>query len=137
MSVAYRLLLVEDEEADVAHFHRLSRKYNLNAEIVVARDASLALKILRRHAHDTLRHVIVTDLNLPGLSGHELIEEIRSDAMLASNVVFVISTSDRREDIQRAYCQQVAGYIVKDTLGERLEAGVSMLSQYFQAVALW
>lgn len=137
MSVAHSLLLVEDEEADIAHFRRLSRKHKLNAEIVVARDASVALEILRRHAHDPLRHVVVTDLNLPGLSGHELIEEIRGDALLASNVVFVISTSDRREDIQRAYCQQVAGYIVKDTQGERLEAGVSMLSQYFQAVALW
>lgn len=136
MSIAHRLLLVEDEEADIAHFHRLSRKYDLQAEITVTRDATAALEILRLHAHVTPRHVVVTDLNLPGLTGHEFIEEIRADAMLSSHVVFVISTSDRPEDIEWAYSRQVAGYIVKDTLGDQLEAGMCMLSQYFQAAAL-
>jgi CheY-like chemotaxis protein len=131
-----RILLVEDEEADVVHFQRLCKKHNLSAELVVARDGDSALERLRRDGLSGGRWLIVTDINMPGLTGHELIEEIRNDEDLSSNVVFVISSSDLPDDIEQAYARHVAGYIVKDPQGEQLNAGVAMLNQYVQAVTL-
>jgi CheY-like chemotaxis protein len=131
-----RILLVEDEEADIVHFQRLCKKHNLSAELVVARDGDAALQRLRRDGLSGGRWLIVTDINMPGLTGHELIEEIRNDDDLSSNVVFVISSSDLPDDIEQAYAQHVAGYIVKDPQGEQLNAGVAMLNHYVQAVTL-
>lgn len=118
------------------HFQRTCRKYRLDAEIVVARSGDAALQILRQNNRANSRPLIVTDLNLPGLTGHELISEIRADHDLSDSVIFVLSTSDLPDDIERAYGNHVAGYIVKDQTGEKLEAGIAMLARYVEAVAL-
>ena len=131
-----RILLVEDEEADVVHFQRICRKQGLQAQIVVARNADAALETLRKSADEPERYIVVTDLNMPGLTGHELIQEIRGDARLSDNVIFVLSTSDLSDDIKQAYSQHVAGYIIKDPRGERLEASIRMLAHYLDAVTL-
>ncbi len=137
MSKPNRLLLVEDEEADVVYFQRLCRKHGVDAAITVVRDGDAALEVLKHPSVDDAgRFVVVTDLNMPGLTGHELIDEIRGDTSLTANVIFVISTSDLPDDIEKAYARHVAGYIIKDTRGERLDAGVKMLSQYLKSVAL-
>ena len=135
MQKPIRILLVEDEEADVVHFQRVSRKLGLDAEIVVARSGDAALALLRA-SNDNRRCIVVTDLNMPGLTGHEFIEEMRRDPRLASHVVFVLSSSHLQDDIDQAYSRHVAGYIVKDPQGQRIEAGVSMLEHYARAVAL-
>lgn len=130
-----RILLVEDEEADIVHFQRVSCKLGLDAEIVAARNGDAALAALRADA-DNRRCVVVTDLNMPGPTGHELIEELRNDPRLATHAVFVLSSSSLEDDIDQAYRRHVAGYIVKDPMGERIEAGISMLERYARAVAL-
>lgn len=132
-----RILLVEDEEADILHFKRLCKRRGILAEVIVATSGDDALSKLRKEPSSTeTPYVIVTDINMPGLSGHELIEEVRKDRRLETSVIFVLSTSDLADDITRAYRQHVAGYIVKDETGARLEAGVAMLEHYLQAVTL-
>jgi CheY-like chemotaxis protein len=132
-----RILLVEDEDADIVHFQRLCSKHGVEADIIVARDADQALeKLHATPAEQKRRVIVVTDLNMPGFTGHELIDQIRSHKDTRSTVVFVLSTSDLPEDIKLAYKRHVAGYIVKDTRGERMEAGVMMLRHYLQAVML-
>lgn len=136
MTKAPAILLVEDEEADVFHFKRLARIKGLAAEIIVARDGETALSIMRSDAVRNTPYIVLTDLNMPGLTGHELIEEIRADRSLSGRIVFVLSTSDLREDVERAYRNHIAGYIVKDAHGERIEAAITMLDQYLRAIAL-
>lgn len=132
-----RILLVEDDESDILHFQRLCKKRGIVAEVTIATSGDDALSILRGQGSlEASRYVIVTDLNMPGLNGHELIEEVRGDAQLETSVIFVLSTSDLPDDIERAYRQHVAGYIVKDEAGTRLEAGVAMLESYLHAVTL-
>lgn len=131
-----QILLVEDEEADVVQFQRLCARQGLSHEVVVARNGDDALDHLRSARSAGRSYLIVTDLNMPGITGHEFIEEVRNDARLARNVIFVVSTSDLPDDIERAYDRHVAGYIVKDQGGERLEAGIAMLRRYLEAVTL-
>ena len=131
-----RILLVEDEEADILHFQRLCKRKGIDADVQVATSGDAALDVLRNGLSDDTRYLIVTDLNMPGLTGHELIEEVRRDCRLSTSVIFVVSTSDLADDIAKAYRQHVAGYIVKDETGERLEAGIAMLQHYIKAVTL-
>jgi CheY-like chemotaxis protein len=130
------VVLVEDEEPDVVRFQRLASRCALQTDLVVAWDAAEALDVLRGLAEAGRRAVVVTDINLPGLSGHDLIDEVRRDPRLQAMVVFVLSSSNLQSDIERAYARHVAGYIVKDGAADALEEGVRMLAHYCRAISL-
>lgn len=140
------IIFVEDEEMDVRHFKRMMKKHAFEAPIETFRDADSAWNYIasRSGARDGARIgvpngegvVLVTDINMPGTTGHELIEMLRDDPYTAGMVIFVYSTSDLPGDIQRAYKNGVAGYIVKDSTGRALSEGVQMLRHYCNAVTL-
>ncbi len=70
MSLEGRILVVDDDTAQremLAGFLR-----DLGGEVLEARDGTLALEETRRHNPD----VVITDLRMPGMDGHRLLEEI-------------------------------------------------------------
>lgn len=105
------------------------------AVLVVARDGEEALEILSTEVL-ALPYVIITDLNMPGMSGHELIERIRGTDKLSNSVIFVLSSSRLEEDIERSYRYNVAGYISKDMSTDELAASIRMLVSFCQSVHL-
>lgn len=130
------ILVVEDDDVDILLFRRMARRYDLKAQLDIVKNAEQALSYLhdKRARNNAPPIVLVTDLNMPGMSGHDLIESIRSTPHLENMVIFVVSTSDLDSDISRAYNKRVAGYIIKDTRGERTASFVQMLRGYCNAV---
>ena len=80
--------------------------------------------------------IVTLDLSMPRMGGLEFLEQIRKDPVLKKTVVFVVTTSDSPDDIESAYGQNVAGYIVKDNPTETLRNALSMLKEYSQLVVL-
>ena len=121
-------LLVEDDELDVESFRRALHKHDVDAEIQVAGDGSEALTVLRDtlHSGDVSETLIVLDLNMPGMNGHEFLEELREDVELRHAIVFVLTSSDHDRDIRKAYDQNVAGYFVKS----EVDSFIAMISSY-------
>lgn len=101
--------------------------------LTVARDGAEALDILRDENRMAKPFVILTDLNMSGMSGHELIEEIRSDEMLQDSVIFVLSSSRLAGDIRQAYQFNVAGYLTKQSPGDALKRNVQLVFDYCAA----
>lgn len=130
------ILLVEDDETDILQFLRLSKKHSIERLVHIVEDGDAALDYLRKqdNKNGVSPVVVVTDLNMPGMTGHELIEDIRGDAKIANTAILVLSTSDLESDIARAYANHVAGYIVKDTGGEAFASCVQLLRHYCDIV---
>lgn len=85
--------------------------HNLGYEdIVEAGDGKEAL--IKLSADDTINFVI-TDWNMPVLSGLELIKAIRSDDRTASMPVLMVTTRGVKEDIIEALKARVNNYVVK------------------------
>jgi hypothetical protein len=107
--------------------------------VLTARDGQEALELIEA---ETARPgpkrpiVIVTDINMPGLSGHDLIDHLRRDPRHANSVIFVLTSSDLPSDLERAYKNQVAGYMIKDTTGATIKRSISMLAQYCDVVSI-
>ena len=95
-----------------------------------ADDGSTALPMLQNGDFD----FVVTDWNMPGMQGIELLKEVRADEKLASLPVLMVTAEQKREQIVEAAQAGVNGYIVKpftavtlkeklDKIFERIEGG--------------
>ncbi|MEZ5931553.1 MAG: response regulator [Alphaproteobacteria bacterium] len=133
------LLLVEDNEMDVEIFRRAMRKTGLAHPITVAHDGLEALSILRgENGTQPLRRpsVVLLDLNMPRMNGHEFLETIRADPKLTDLVVFILTTSDAPRDKEQAYQRHVAGYMQKSMSGPSVKEAIQMIQQFAHVVDL-
>ena len=79
-------------------------------------------------------YLILLDLNMPRMNGVEFLQALRQDEDLKQSIVFVITTSNRDEDVVAAYNEQIAGYILKSRVGEDFVNLITMLDMYWRIV---
>ncbi len=113
-----RILLVEDNPDDVLIAERSLKKGNMaeKSDLSVVNDGQAALDFLhRRGEYDEAPRpdLILLDLNLPKIDGHEVLEEIKQDEGLRRIPVIVLTISEREEDMVKAYNSGASGYITK------------------------
>lgn len=96
--------------------------------IVEADDGKTALPILENGGIDFL----VTDWNMPGMPGIDLLKAVRSDPNLSALPVLMVTAEAKREQIMEAAQAGVNGYVVKpftaDTLREKVDKVFERLS---------
>jgi len=133
------ILLVEDDEIDAEFFLRYLRLQGSALEVTVARDALAALRMLRG-GPDQLPwegpYIILLDLHLPGMSGFEFLQELRSDPRLKASPVFVLSGSASEHDRQQAYKYGVAGIMQKTVFTDYCAPLIHFLETYRDLVEL-
>lgn len=129
------LLLVEDNEVDVEAVRRGLASHRIANPVVVASDGVEALEMLRGGEVERPFFVLL-DLNLPRMDGHEFLQRLRADDALHDAVVMVLTTSRDEYDVQAAYEQHVAGYIVKRDVGAGFVRLVELLDHYWKVVEL-
>lgn len=106
-----RILLVEDLNADAILLREALLDAGMGGDLVVARTGQEALDML--HGAQALPQLVLLDLNLPGVSGREVLDDIRSHPRLESLPVVVISTSNRPADVAFAYSHRANAYVRK------------------------
>lgn len=90
---------------------------------VEADDGNTALPILKKGGIDFL----VTDWNMPGMTGIELLKNVRSDAELVSLPVLMVTAEAKREQIIEAAQAGVNGYIVKPFTAATLQEKINKI----------
>ena len=75
--------------------------------------------------------LILLDLNLPRLSGLEVLNAIKTSDTLRSIPVVILSTSDAEQDIASAYAHYANDYIVKPVDFDEFSTAITMLSSYW------
>jgi two-component system, chemotaxis family, chemotaxis protein CheY len=85
--------------------------------VVEADDGSTALPLLRDGAFDFL----ITDWNMPGMPGLDLLKAVRADERLAKLPVLMVTAEAKREQIVEAVQAGVNGYIIKPFSAEVLK----------------
>jgi CheY-like chemotaxis protein len=82
----------------------------------VAKNGEEALDVLEGRVEDnpmTNPDIILVDINMPKMNGIEFLERIRQDNRWKETKVFMITTSDEKEDRDRTRALGISGYIVK------------------------
>ncbi|PTA67216.1 response regulator [Deinococcus arcticus] len=133
---AVRLMLVEDNEADVFLMEAALEMAGLPVQLQVARDGEDALRQLRAAlGGGTLPHLMLLDLNMPRISGFEVLQAVRADPGLRHLVVVVFTTSSAQADVQRAYALQANSYLSKPATMTEFLRVVELLDLYWFGAA--
>ena len=113
-----RILLVEDDDDDFFLTRRELVKAGIK-EVFHVGDGRSALDYLegrgafsKRDIHP-LPDIVLIDLKIPEMSGHEVLAWIKSQPPLAKLKTFVLSSSGEERDRERALQAGVRGYFVK------------------------
>jgi CheY-like chemotaxis protein len=142
MKPVHAILLVEDNPADIKITQRALRDSNLPVDLLVVRDGQEAVDyLLRQGEHaDTAGwrspDLILLDLNLPRLTGREVLERIRGTPALKAVPVVVLTTSRRVEDVQEMYAAGANTYIEKPQDFNRFVQVLQTIQTYWLDTAL-
>ena len=79
--------------------------------------------------------LILLDLNLPRMSGHEVLAEVKADPSLRRIPVVVLSTSTADEDIVRSYDLHASVYVAKPVDFDAFTDVVKQIDEFFGTVA--
>lgn len=137
MSKPLEVLLVEDDADDVKLTQEALRDSKVYVEMAVAPDGEEALQRLRREgrfAGAPRPDLILLDLNLPRLSGREVIAALKSDPGLRSIPVVVLTTSEADSDIIRCYDLGANCYITKPVNFEQFRRIIKAIDEFWFAI---
>jgi len=132
-----RILLVDDDPGDVLITREAFAENKVRNVLHVVSDGETALAFLRREdefAAAPRPDLILLDLNLPKKSGHEVLEEIKTDVDLQRIPVVVLTTSDAEEDILRSYNLHANAYVTKPMDFERFLTVIRQIDEFFVTV---
>lgn len=107
-----RVLVVDDNLAELRLITEAFKANHPPAEVLTATNGIGALRELQR-ADCSRPDLVLLDINMPGLSGHEVLEHIKSDSKLRTIIVLMFSSSAAEADITRAYSSHANGYLSK------------------------
>ncbi|MBZ9715210.1 response regulator [Deinococcus multiflagellatus] len=106
------VLLIDDDPADRLLAQEAFEEHAGTVQISLCEDGVQALAWLRTPGRP-LPDVVMLDLNMPRMSGFEVIAAIRSDPGLRHLPVVILSTSDNPDDVAQAYNLFASSYMVK------------------------
>ena len=131
------ILLVEDNEDDIALTLRAFRKANIANPVVVARDGVEALDYLfgtgphaGRDVAD-LPAVILLDLKLPRVDGLEVLRRLREDPRTRLVRTLILTSSKEEMDVSQSYELGACSYIRKPVDFDKFVQAVSTLGAYW------
>ncbi len=134
-----QILLIEDNEADVKLIKEAFKENSSVNKFFVAGDGESAIDYLEKIGLDgehVRPDVIFLDLNLPKKNGLEVLEEIKSNPLLRSIPVVVLTTSSAEEHIFKSYHLNANCYITKPVEFEKFVEVVKLIDTFWFGIAM-
>lgn len=132
------VLLVEDDPGDVLIAQEAMAAGQLSTTLDVVNDGREAIAYLRRengYASARRPDLILLDLNLPRMSGHEVLAEVKNDPQLRRIPVVVLTTSQAHEDIAKSYDLHASVHVSKPVDFDDFAGVVKQIDEFFGNIA--
>lgn len=109
------VLLVEDNDGDVVLINEALTERRSKKHIISLRDGQEAVDWLENRITNNLAlpDVMIVDINLPRMNGHERLSWMQSQKALRQTRVMVFTTSGSEQDIRKAYDSGAAAFLTK------------------------
>ena len=133
------IVMVEDDEGHAKLIEKNIRRAGVNNEIKPFSDGTSALAFLlgsdgsgRVNAGKAL--LILLDLNLPDMTGVDILKRIKENEHLKRSPVVVLTTTDDQREIQRCYDLGCNVYITKPVDYEGFANSIRQLGLFFSVI---
>lgn len=129
------ILLVEDNPGDADLVIEAVREFP--CDVSVARDGEEALQFLRRegaHVGAKRADLILLDLNLPKLSGREVLARVKEDAELKHTPIVILSSSHAERDLVESYRLHANCFVTKPVDLQDFLASVGAVAHFWLGV---
>ncbi|MEL6330593.1 MAG: response regulator [Planctomycetota bacterium] len=127
-------LIVDDDESDIEFVEHALRRIGSSAKVSSVDNGFDALRFLRRESpfeHVDAVDVVLLDISMPRMSGHEVLARIRGDAKLAALPVVMFTSSASDRDVDRAYESEASSYVVKPIDVGEFRAAIESIHSYW------
>jgi len=128
------LLVIEDNPDDVELMRRAVGRVPMDLKVQFVGDGLQALELLHgKHTSPrwSVPRLIILDLKLPKLDGHEILRRIRANPRTRAVPVVVLTSSQQESDIQSCYQAGANSYMVKPVHFTRFATSVETLATYW------
>ncbi|MFC3121710.1 response regulator [Agaribacter flavus] len=142
MNSMSHLLLVEDNQDDYEAVVRSLKKNHFMNPVKWCKNGQDALDyIYKNNAYNdntdaSLPDLILLDLNMPGIDGRHVLQQLKSDKNTRSIPVVVLTTSNDAKDIEKCYDLGASTYIQKPVDFEGLTQAIRTMKDYWFGVAI-
>lgn len=129
------VIIIEDDADDQYFLTEVFEKLNYQNKVLFFFDGEEALDHIDKT--DELPFLILSDINMPRLSGFALREKLKTDAKLSNRCIPYIffSTAVDQNTVIDAYSQSVQGFFVKQNSIAELEKSISAIMEYWRRCA--
>ena len=133
------IIMIEDDEGHARLIERNIRRSGVNNEIVPFTDGTSALKYLLGEDGSGVTHkgqalLVLLDLNLPDMTGIEILRRVKDNPYLKTTPVVVLTTTDDAQEIKRCYELGCNVYITKPVNYESFANAIRQLGLFFSVI---
>ena len=134
-----QIVMIEDDEGHARLIERNIRRAGINNEIVPFASGTEALAYLLGSdgsgaINGKRALLILLDLNLPDMTGIDILSQVKANSYLKRSPVIVLTTTDDQRDIQRCYDLGANVYIVKPVNYESFANAIRQLGLFLSVI---
>jgi CheY-like chemotaxis protein len=139
MSKPVTIIMIEDDEGHARLIERNIRRSGVNNEIIPFTTGTDALQYLFGSEGSAGEHrerglLILLDLNLPDMTGIDILRQVRENNILKRTPVVVLTTTDDSLEIKRCYELGCNVYITKPVNSESFTNAIRQLGLFFSII---
>jgi len=139
MTLPVTIIMIEDDQGHARLIERSIRRSGIHNEIVPFTTGADALIYLFGADGDAAKHegqalLILLDLNLPDMTGTEILRQVKENSILKSAPVVVLTTTDDSNEIKRCYELGCNVYITKPVNSESFANAIRQLGLFFSVI---
>jgi CheY-like chemotaxis protein len=121
-----RIAIVEDNQIDLFIIKKFLHKEKNICEVVEFTSSEEAIKYFQSNPWQV--DLIITDLNMPGQSGHEVIRSVRANEEHSDVPIAVLTSSDSDKDVERAQENGADHFLTKPLTFEKTHQLLAMVT---------
>jgi CheY-like chemotaxis protein len=139
MSMPVTIVMIEDDEGHARLIERNIRRSGVNNQILPFTNGTAATRYLFGGDGSGFDHkgealLILLDLNLPDMTGIEILRKVKENKYLKSTPVVVLTTTDDSVEIKRCYELGCNVYITKPVNYESFANAIRQLGLFFSVI---